>query len=282
MKLISYTEGGRARYGIVQEDGVIDASARLGSKFATLSRAIGGAMDELRGLEGEAPDHAADAIEYDLPITDPSKILCAGRNYRAYHEVIDAGGPLQFPSIFGRLTSSFVAHGANMIKSEEGQQLDYEGELVVVMGKRGRYIAEDDAIDYVAGYTIMNEGTVREWGKRGTQNMPSKNFHASGAIGPWIVTADEIDDPMKLHITTRRNGDVVQDGGTDMMIFDIKYLISHASKFTYLEPGDMIATGSPGGSIIAGDNPKWLSAGDEMEFEISRIGTLKVGVEDET
>jgi 2-keto-4-pentenoate hydratase/2-oxohepta-3-ene-1,7-dioic acid hydratase in catechol pathway len=127
----------------------------------------------------------------------------------------------------------------------------------------------------------MNEGTVREWGKMGTQNFPAKNFQRAGSIGPWLVTADEIADPGKLHITTRRNGAVVQDGGTDMMIFDLPYLISHISKFTWLEPGDMIATGSPGGSVIESAEKNWLRPGDEMEFEVSGIGTLINKVEAE-
>lgn len=281
MKLISYHEGGNPRYGIVTEGGVIDASARLGGAFPTLKDAIGGGMDQLRGLISEAADAALDAIDYDLPIPNPDKILCAGRNYRAYHEVIEAGGQLKFPSIFGRLASSFVPHGGGVINPREGENLDYEGELVVVIGKRGRSISEDAAMHHVAGYTIMDEGTLRDWGKKGTQNMPSKNFYHSGAIGPWIVTADAIDDPMALHITTRRNGEVVQDDGTELMIFDIKYLIAHASKFTWLEPGDMIATGSPGGSIAGTENPKWLTGGEALEVEISEIGTLSVRIEDE-
>jgi 2-keto-4-pentenoate hydratase/2-oxohepta-3-ene-1,7-dioic acid hydratase in catechol pathway len=281
MKLISYHEGGNPRYGIVTEGGVIDASARLGGAFPTLKDAIGGGMDQLRGLISEAADAALDAIDYDLPIPNPDKILCAGRNYRAYHEVIEAGGQLKFPSIFVRLASSFVPHGGGVINPREGENLDYEGELVVVIGKRGRSISEDAAMHHVAGYTIMDEGTLRDWGKKGTQNMPSKNFYHSGAIGPWIVTADAIDDPMALHITTRRNGEVVQDGGTKLMIFDIRYLIAHASKFTWLEPGDMIATGSPGGSIAGTENPKWLTGGEALEVEISEIGTLSVRIEDE-
>jgi 2-keto-4-pentenoate hydratase/2-oxohepta-3-ene-1,7-dioic acid hydratase in catechol pathway len=281
MKLISYFEGGNSRYGIVSGDGVIDASARMGAEFPTLKDAIGSGMDRLRGLAGEAPDHDLGAIDHDLPIPNADKILCAGRNYRAYHEVIDAGGPLQFPSIFGRLSSSFVPHGGAVINPREGDNLDYEGELVVVIGKRGRSISEADAMDHVAGYTIMDEGTLRDWGKKGTQNMPSKNFYHSGALGPWIVTSDEIADPMKLHITTRRNGEVVQDGGTELMIFDIKFLISHASKFTWLEPGDMIATGSPGGSIAGTENPNWLRGGERLDVEISDVGILSVTIEDE-
>ena len=281
MKLISYKTNGSNRYGIATGDGVVDASAHLGAEFPTLKDAIGGGMDRLRELAGESSDEKFKDIGYDLPIPNPDKILCAGRNYREYHEVIEAGGPLQFPSIFARLASSFAPHGGAILKPREGENLDYEGELVVVIGERGRSISEEKALDHVAGYTIMDEGTLRDWSQMGTQNMPSKNFFRSGALGPWVVTADEITDPMNMHIITRRNGEVVQDGSTDLMIFNIKFLIAHASKFTWLEAGDMIATGSPGGTIAGSENPNWLKAGETLEVEISSVGTLSVTVEDE-
>ena len=210
-----------------------------------------------------------------MPITSPDKILCVGRNYRAYHEVkeMDGGGP-KWPSIFARFASSFVAHGEAILKPREGEQLDYEGELAVIIGKRGRHIAPEDALSYIAGYSCLNEGSVRDWAGRGTQNCPTKNFYHSGSIGPWLVTAEEVPDPTKLNITTRLSGEVRQDGGTDLMIFDIPYVISHISKFTWLEPGDVIATGSPGGSAIEMDPPQWMKIGDVLEVEISGIGTL--------
>ncbi len=283
MRLISFRLDGQERYGVVSGSGVIDMSARLGARAPTLRDAIAaGCLDEMKQLaENDAADCNLDDIEFALPIPRPQKILCAGRNYRAYHEVVEEGNAPKFPSIFSRLASSFAAHGQAILKPKAGDQLDYEGELVAVIGARGRHVPQDQALSYVAGYTCMNEGTVRDWMKRGTQNTPAKNFYRSGSIGPWITTADEVGDPSRLHITTRRNGVVVQDGDTDMMIFDLPYLIAHISKFTWLEPGDMIATGSPGGSIIESDTPDWLKPGDALEVEISGVGALANPIEAE-
>jgi 2-keto-4-pentenoate hydratase/2-oxohepta-3-ene-1,7-dioic acid hydratase in catechol pathway len=283
MKFMSYRHRGQDTYGAVKDDGVIDLGTRFAARFATLKDALAGdGLAELAdAATGATPDAALNAVEFLLPITRPDKILCAGRNYRAYHEVVETGGAPTYPSIFSRLPSSFAAHRQAIVKPAVAEQLDYEGELVAIIGRRGRHIAEQDALSYVAGYTIMNEGTVRDWMKMGTQNFPAKNFHRAGSLGPWMVSADEIADPGKLHINTRRNGATVQDGGTDMMIFDLPYLISHISKFTWLEPGDMIATGSPGGSVIESDDKNWLKPGDAMEFEISGIGTLKNSIEAE-
>ena len=224
---------------------------------------------------GAAPDDALDDVVLALPITEPQKILCAGRNYRAYHEVVEQQQMPDYPSIFGRFASSFSAHRQAILKPKAGDQLDYEGELVVVIGKAGRHISEERAFDYVAGYTCMNEGTVRDWMNKGTQNLPAKNFYRSGGLGPFMVTADEVPDPTRLRIITRRNGRVVQDGSTEQMIFDIPFLIAHISKFTRIEPGDLIATGSPGGSAVESTSPEWLHGGDVIEVEISGIGTLE-------
>jgi 2-keto-4-pentenoate hydratase/2-oxohepta-3-ene-1,7-dioic acid hydratase in catechol pathway len=284
MKLLSYRVDGEERYGVLADDGagIVDARARLGERFPTLRDVIAAdALDELQALRSAPPDHALDAIEFEIPIPNVAKILCAGRNYRAYHEVVEEGTAPKFPSIFGRFVSSFAAHGEDILKPAAGEHLDYEGELAVVIGRRGRNVSGADALGHVAGYTVMNEGTLRDWVGKGTQNTPAKNFYRSGAIGPWIATADEIADPMGLHITTRRNGEVVQDGDTSLMIFDVSYLIAHISKFTWLEPGDMIATGSPGGSIASSDDPRWLSAGEEIEVEISGVGTLRNAVTEE-
>jgi len=283
MKFLSFYDGNELRYGAVVGDGVVDLTARLGKKYATLRDLIAaGALGEAEtALKGASADKPLTGLKYALPIPDARQIMCAGRNYRAYHEVIEDGSAPKYPSIFGRFLSSFAAHGDDIHKPKVSDQLDYEGELVAVIGKRTRHVSPENALSYVAGYTVMNEGTVRDWAKMGTQNLPSKNFHRSGAIGPWMVTADEIADPMKLHITTRRNGTVVQDGGTDLMIFDVKYLISHISKFAELEPGDMIATGSPGGSIVESQSPQWLKAGDVVAVEVSGVGTLSNPVANE-
>ena len=283
MRLVSYRFAGADAYGVVSGGGIIGVGADLGNRAPTLRDALSlGALDEIAQIaETAEPDHSLEEVELALPIPQPQKILCAGRNYRAYHEVVEEGQTPEFPSIFGRIVSGFAAHGQAILKPREAEKLDYEGELVAVIGNRGRHIERARALDHVAGYTCMNEGTVRDWMKRGTQNTPAKNFFRSGGIGPWLVTADEVGDPSKLRITTRRNGEVVQDGGTDMMIFDLPYLIAHISKFTWLEPGDMIATGSPGGSIIESEQPDWLEEGDVVEVEISGIGTLRNPVENE-
>jgi 2-keto-4-pentenoate hydratase/2-oxohepta-3-ene-1,7-dioic acid hydratase in catechol pathway len=276
MKVLSFRDGPEIRYGAIVGDGIVDLTARLGKKYASLRDLIAaGALGEAEAtLKGVSADRSLNGLSFALPIPDARQIMCAGRNYRAYHEVIEDGAAPKYPSIFGRFLTSFAAHGEDLHKPKVSDQLDYEGELVAVIGKRARHVSQDDALSYVAGYTVMNEGTVRDWAKMGTQNLPSKNFHRSGGIGPWMVTTDEIADPMKLHITTRRNGTVVQDGGTELMIFDVKYLISHISKFAQLEPGDMIATGSPGGSIVESQSPQWLKAGDVVEVEVSGVGTL--------
>ncbi len=278
MRVLSYSVGGDSFYGVVVDDGVVNARGRFGIKFPTLRSLLNADSGySLNDLEGEPPDHSFDEIDYDLPLPDSSKILCVGRNYRAYHEV-QADGEASFPSIFTRLAHSFVPHGAALRLSDTCPNLDYECELVAVIGKAGSRISEEDALSHVMGYTIMNEGTVRKWEKRGTQNFPTKNFDDSGSIGPWLVTSDEIPDPSSLHITTHRNGKVVQDSGTDMMIFDISYIISYISSFLTLVPGDMIATGSPGGSIMASKHPNWLKPGDQMSFSITKIGKLENSV----
>ena len=279
MKLVSFRHGGRDRFGAVVGDGVVDFSGTM--FMETLYPDLVGvfaanAVGELRkALDGATPTLGFSDITLNLPIPHPGKILCVGRNYRAYHEVQEMGKTPQWPSIFGRFVDSFVPHDAPLVKPDESDQLDYEGELAVVIGRAGRHIAEKDALSYIAGYTVLNEGSVRDWANRGTQNCPAKNFWHSGSIGPWIVTADEIPDPSKLHIVTRINGEVRQDGGTDLMIFSIPYVIAHISKFTWLQPGDIIATGSPGGSAVEMKPPKWMKVGDALEVDISGVGTLR-------
>lgn len=274
MKLISYRHGGRESYGVVKDGGIVDMSARL--SHPSLKHAIGGlSVSEMEKLASAAdPDVALDDIEYMFPITTPEKIFCIGRNYRAYHEVVEQGGPMKWPSIFPRFASSFAAHGQAILRPKVSEQLDYEGEIGVIIGKSGRHIPEENALDYVAGYTVINEGSVRDWQTRGAQNCPGKNFHRSGAIGPWMVTRDEIADLDSLRIRTTVDGETRQDGGSDMMIFKIPFVISHISKFAWLEPGDMIATGSPGGSAIESKPPKWLKAGEEISIAIEPIGIL--------
>ena len=287
MKLVSFYHDGREGYGAVKDDGIVDLSGAMYQEthFANLKGVMAagrGAVSSLEATVASAtPTLGMSDITFRMPIHNPSKIFCVGRNYYAYHEVMEDGRP-EWPSIFPRFRDSFSAHDEAIIRgSDDGDQLDYEGELVVVIGKQGRHIAEADAMSYVGGYTIANEGSVRNWIGRGTQNCPVKNQWRSGSMGPWIVTADEIEDPMKLQIVTRVNGEERQNGGTDMMIFDIPYVISFISRFTQLEPGDLICTGSPGGSAIEHDPPGYLKPGDHLEVQIEGVGLLKNPVEAE-
>lgn len=274
MKLISYRHGGKESYGVVKDGGIVDMGARLA--HPDLKHAIAGlSVGEMERLSASAdPDVSLADVEYMFPVTSPEKIFCIGRNYRAYHEVVEQGGPMKWPSIFPRFASSFAPHGEAILRPKVSEQLDYEGEIGVVIGKSGRHIPEDKALDFVAGYTIINEGSVRDWQTRGAQNCPGKNFYRSGAIGPWMVTRDEISDLDKLHIRTTVNDEVRQDGGSDMMIFKIPFVISYVSQFAWLEPGDIIATGSPGGSAIESKPPKWLKPGERIDIAIDPIGTL--------
>ena len=281
MKLISYRREGREGYGVVTDGGIVDLAARVGQEYPTLQSAIAGlALSRIEVEAGGDADFGLDEVEFMFPITAPEKILCIGRNYGTYHEVLEDGGP-EWPSVFPRFPSSFAPHGAPILKPRVSDELDFEGELCVVVGKAGRHIPEERAMDYVAGYTVMNEGSVREWQHRGTQNCPGKNFYRSGSIGPWMVTTDEVGDIADLRIRTRVDGELRQDGSTARMIFKVPFLIAHISRFTWFEPGDMIATGSPGGSAVSEDEPRWLRAGQEVEVEVERVGVLKNKVEAE-
>ncbi|MGE0747957.1 MAG: fumarylacetoacetate hydrolase family protein [Rhodospirillales bacterium] len=277
MKLASYRKGGRDSYGAVVGDGIVDLGGRLGGKYPTLKDAIAGdALAEMqKAATGTEPDVRLSEVELRLPITAPDKVFCIGRNYPAYHEVQETPQRPKWPSVFPRYTSSFAACNEAIVKPRVSDQLDWEGELALVMGKRSRHVAEGSWRDAVFGYTILNEGSVRDWQSKGTQNCPGKNFYHAGSIGPWLVTADEIADPLNLPITTRVNGKVMQDGNSGSMLFKIPFLISHISTFTWFEPGDIIATGSPGGSGIEHDPQVWLKAGDTLEVEIGGIGVLK-------
>ena len=285
MKLISFCVGKKEYFGAAVENGIIDLSSMVfnGRKFIDLRDAISteGGLSSLRTAvqESNKVDFNFDEIIYRLPIPQPKKIFCVGRNYRSYHEVKEDGRP-EWPSIFPRFADSFSAHEEAIIRGkDDGDQLDYEGELVAIISKHARHVQENQALSFVAGYTIANEGSVRNWIGRGTQNCPVKNQWRSGSMGPCLVTADEIPDPRKLNICTEVNGEKRQNGSTDMMIFDLPFVISYVSRFTPLEAGDCICTGSPGGSAIEHNPPRYLKPGDNVQVSIEGIGILKNQVE---
>lgn len=285
MKLVSFRHGGRDGFGVIKGDGVVDLTAAFffESRYPSLREVLAaGAVDELRkAAEDSEPDLGLTDISFLLPIPRPPKIICVGQNYYADAAAKAEGKRPQYPNVFGRSRESLVPHEEPIIKPKASDHFDYEGELGVVIGRQGRHISEEDALSYVAGYTCINEGSLRDWQEHGRQNFPGKNFRHSGAMGPWMVTADEIPDPGTLQITTRVNNEVRQQGGTGLLIFEIPFLISYISKFAQLEPGDVISTGSPGNTAREMDPPGWLKPGDRLEIEISGIGTLKNPVEGE-
>ena len=280
MKLVSVRVGGKSSYGVVTDGGVIDAGRRLGAAFPDLKSALAGGLEKLRALAGAAPDHALEAVELLPVIPNPDKIFCIGVNYMTHLKETGRPTPTH-PMIFVRFADSLVGHGRPMLRPPESIQYDFEGELAVVMGSGGRRIPRERALEHVAGYACINEGTLRDWQRHTAQFLPGKSFEQSGAFGPWMVTADEIADPSTLTLTTRLNGEVMQHAEVSDLIFDVPALIAYISTFTTLRPGDVISTGTTGGVGAYREPPVWMKAGDTAEVEISGIGTLRNPIVDE-
>ena len=276
MRLLSFTFGGQSSFGIGVEDGVIDLGSRTDRQ--DLGSCLG-ALDQLRAFEDAPADHAWEAISFDIPIPNQRRMLCAGLNY---HKKYPLGGEVKLPKqpvYFNKPPGSLVAHNEALVRPIASAQLDYEVELAVVIGRSGRHISESDALEHVAGYTILNDGSVRDWQRHGV--AAGKNFYRSGSCGPWIVTSDLLPDPSALSVTTRVNGEQRQHSGVNEMIFSVEELVAYMSQIMPLEPGDIIATGSPEGTGGSMEPQVWLSAGDQIEFEVPGIGLLKNSVVDE-
>ena len=279
MQFVSYLSNGTATYGLVVGDGVVDLGARGPHPNLKAAIASGDLMALGAAAQGEAPDASLTDITFLPTIPDPTHVFCAGKNYKDHVEEMGFDMPENL-SLFLKANSTLFGHRGQMIRPKVSECLDFEGELCAVIGKETRHVSEAEALDHVAGYTIMVDGSVRDFQKHSV--TAGKNFVATGPLGPVMTMADEIPDPSQLHITTRLNGDVVQDAGVDLLIFDIPYIISYLSKVTTLQPGDIVATGSPEGSG-AGRTPQlWMKGGDKLSVEISKIGTLSVEVIDET
>ncbi len=281
MKFLSFAHQGKRSWGCVRDDSVID----LGQVFRSLQHMI--AADSLD--KAVAAFEAADTgipltdITYLPPIGKPDKILCIGVNYRNRNtEYKDGSDEPRYPSLFMRTPGSLVGHGQALMRPPESEQLDYEGEIVIVIGKAGRRILEAEAATHIFGLTLMNEGTIRDWLRHGKFNVTQgKNFGASGSVGPWIVTSDEAGPLDKLEVRTRVNEEERQHGFTSDLMFPLPFIISYLSTFMELLPGDIIATGTPPGAGARFDPPRWLGAGDVVEISSPQIGLLSNPVEDE-
>lgn len=276
MKLASYQTGGRSSYGIVAGEDIFDLGRRFGAQHPTLRSAIAAGVIAGLMVRGAPPAGKPDLRLADVtlltPITDPEKIICIGLNYRAH--AAEGGFKVpQHPSTFIRTTNTLVPSGQALVRPRHSGDFDYEGELVIVIGRGGRHIAARDALGHVFGYTCFNDGSVRDYQFKHSLTA-GKNHPSTGGLGPWIATVDEIPDPSQLTLVTRVNGQEVQRKGTDDMIFDVPAIIAYVSSWTALAPGDVIATGTPEGVGFARKPPLWLRPGDTVEVEISSIGTL--------
>lgn len=235
-------------------------------------------------LPESEPDWAAgaplDGARFAPPIPRPGAIWCVGLNYED-HRIETGKAKADYPTLFTRFPVCLTGHGETLLRPRVSEKLDYEGEFAVVIGKPGRHIPEDRALDHVAGYSCFDDASVRDYQAHSTQFGPGKNFYRTGGFGPWIVSADEIPDPQALSIETRLNGEVVQQSHTSRMTYPVRELIAYLSRITPLRPGDVIATGTPSGVGVARKPPLYLKPGDLVEVEIERVGTLRNPVEAE-
>lgn len=270
MKLITFNDN---RIGATDGDLVYDISNRLG--FSDMREALSdleGALDAMRSTS----DLRLSDVVLDLPIVNPTRIYCIGVNYMNRNaEYKDGSDAPEYPSVFVRNPRSFVGHGQALDIPMESEQLDYEGEIVLVIGKEGRRISRANAMDHVAGMTVMNEGTIRDWVRHGKFNVtPGKNWDRTGGIGPWIETDISGLDVTDMRLETRVNGELRQTDSTASMAFPFARIIEYLSTFGTLEPGDLIATGTPTGAGARFDPPIWLKEGDVVEVHVPGVGTL--------
>jgi 2-keto-4-pentenoate hydratase/2-oxohepta-3-ene-1,7-dioic acid hydratase in catechol pathway len=279
MRLLSYIIGGEARYGAALDGGVVELSRRIGRDFPDLKGLIArdGLQIAKKAVAGEKPDHALDELALLPPVPAPEKLWCIGVNYMDRNaEYKDNSELPNYPSLFVRSPSSVVGSGQPIEKPDVSDELDYEGELVIVIGKEGRHIPREQAWSHIFGMTLCNEGTVRDWLRHGKFNVTQgKNFDRSGSVGPWIVTSDECDPRGPHDIITRVNGEVRQQDTTERLMFPFDVLIAYLSTFATLKPGDMIVTGTPTGAGARFNPPRWLRPGDVVEVESSKIGVLR-------
>ena len=279
MKLLSYNYQGQSAWGAVVGDGVVNLSRAM-PQYPTLTDYIASSayLQAARHVEGRAVEATLADTTFEPVIPRPEKIVCAVRNYMDHHQEVLAAGMQrelsEFPPIFLRVWRSQCAHGQAIIKPPASESLDWEGELAVIIGKEGRNIPVERAYEYVAGYSCYNDASIREWQFHAKQIASGKNFESTGAFGPWMVTADEIEPGRELKIEVRLNGEVVQSSHTGHMIFPIPVLINYASTIFTLMPGDVIVTGTPAGVGWSKKPPRFMQHGDTVEVEIEGIGVL--------
>jgi 2-keto-4-pentenoate hydratase/2-oxohepta-3-ene-1,7-dioic acid hydratase in catechol pathway len=281
MRLASYALHGRPSFGAVVGDGIIDLRPRL-TRFAGLVDLFRAqALDQAKAAaDGVRPDVPLAEVELLPPLAAPEKILCVGVNYKNRPQDYDIATTPKYPSMFYRAPNSLVGSGQNLVRPKISEQLDYEGEIAIVIGLDCKHVTKDRALETIAGITLCNEGTIRDWTRHGQFNVTQgKNFDATGGIGPWIQTDFDLGKP--LHLVVRKNGEVTQDDTTASMIFSFADIIAYTTSFMTLKAGDVICTGTPVKKGPKVDPPVWLKPGDTIEVECPQIGVLRNTVADE-
>ena len=283
MRLASFKANGRISYGAVTDGGIVDLGRRLAKYPSLLDVFRAGAFGEARAAASGPADVQLKDVELLPPILTPDKNICVGINYpdRAaeYKGSVDAP---KYPNLFCRFPTSLVGADQPIVRPKVSDKFDYEGEIVLVIGKEGRHVPQEQALSMIGGFTLGNEGSVRDWLRHGSLNVTQgKNFDKSGSLGPWVVTADELDNAKPLRVTTTVNGELRQDDTTDRLTWGFAWLISYISTFATIKPGDYIWTGTPTGAGVHRNPPVWLKPGDVVEVASPQIGVLRNTVADE-
>ena len=281
MRLASYALRGRPSFGAVVGEGIVDLRPRL-HRFQHLSEVFRAkALDQAKAAsDGVRPDVPLTEVELLPPLAAPEKVLCIGINYANRGQDYNVTNNPKYPSMFYRAPNSLVGSGQNLVRPKISEQLDYEGEIAIVIGADCKHVTKDNALEMIAGVTLCNEGTIRDWTRHGQFNVTQgKNFDASGAIGPWIETDFDLGKP--LHLIVRKNGEVTQEDTTASMIFSFADIIAYTTSFMTLKAGDVICTGTPVKKTAKSDPPVWLKPGDTIEVESPEIGVLRNSVVDE-
>ena len=283
MRLITFYVGDKTSFGMVDGDKVFDFTVRFPNSSNLIDfldpRSQQNAEEAIKGADA---DYSLTDITFRRPIEFPGQIVCVGINYGNRDAEYGTSIRGDYPNIFLRTPETLAAHNQAMLVPPESEQLDYEGEIALVIGKGGRRILLESALDHVGAVTCLNEGCIRDWMRHGKVNITQgKNFYRCGSVGPWLVTADEFDSYDDIRVTTRVNGEVRQDDTTANILYDFSYLIAYASTWNALEPGDIISTGTPTGSGARMDPPTWLRHGDTVEVEVSGVGVLSNPIENE-
>jgi acylpyruvate hydrolase len=289
MKIVGFESNEGLRLGVVEGDTVVDLQAvdpKVPANLAEVLAQNGGDLKPLGDLAKRAPASARKplkGLKLGLPVARPPKIICLGLNYMEHvKEGMNRDNVPKFPTIFMRCQTSLVPHGQPIVRPQVSEMLDYEAEMVVIIGKRARHLTLENAYSCIAGFSCFNEGSVRDFQRKTTQWDMGKNFDHTGGFGPWMITADEVPPGGKgLKIQTRLNGQTMQSDNTDNMMFPVAETIAYVTQGMTLEPGDIIVTGTPSGVGFARKPPVWMKNGDTCEVDIEGIGILSNPIEDE-